>query len=189
MKYDTTEEEYGKYICEVSRVCGKSFTDAVVEGGKYRHIPYPQLFALKYGYQINDVALAWDISMEKGYGHCIPYRKLRTLWEEIVDTCEVERSSWTFTRDLIWKPNISNNEDMITNVEDEEEDMDSDSNDNDSTKCELKKFKFLREGKSKMNLNGLSYPFCRIIRKGHLGHLRRTNLIQSIFFLYILFMT
>ena len=33
-----------------------------------------------------------------------------------------------------------------------------------------------------MSLKGLSYPFCRI--KGHSGHLRRTNLIQSILFLY-----
>ena len=139
---DTTGEEYGKYTCDVSRVCGKSFTDAAVEGGKYRHIPCPQLFALKYGYQISDVALAWDIFMEKGYGYCIPYRKLRTLWEEIVETCEVERSSWTFTRDLTWKPNISINENMITNVEDDEEDLDNDSDGKDSTKCELENSNF-----------------------------------------------
>jgi hypothetical protein len=136
---DTTGEEYGKYTCEVSRVCGKSFTDAVVEGGKYRHIPCPHLFALKYGYQISDVALAWDIFMEKGYGHCIPYRKLRTLWEEIAEICEIEKSSWTFTRDLTWTPINSNNEDMTTNVEEEEEDIvDND----DSTKCELKNSNF-----------------------------------------------
>ena len=75
-----------------------------MEDGKYRHIPCPRLFALHNGYQLNDIRLAWDIFMEKGYGHCIPHRRLRMLWEEIITICEDERASWTFTRDLRWKP-------------------------------------------------------------------------------------
>ena len=105
-KDETTGEEYGKYTCEVSRVRGKSFSNAVMEGGLYRHIPCPHLFALHNGYQMSDIALAWDIFMEKGYGNCIPYRKLRNLWEEIKETCRLERESWTFTRDTTWKPNV-----------------------------------------------------------------------------------
>jgi hypothetical protein len=105
---ETSGEEYGKYTCEVSRVCGKSFSNAVMEGGIYRHIPCPHLFALRNGYQMSDIALSWDIFMEKGYGHCIPYRKLRMLWEEISEICKSERESWTFKRDNTWKPQANN---------------------------------------------------------------------------------
>ena len=120
----------------MSKVCGKSFTYAVTEEGMYRHIPCPKLFALRYGYQMNDIALAWDIFMEKGYGHCIPYRKLRNLWEEIVVTCEEERTAWTFTRDNSRKP--------ITNDESEEEEMEEeqDLKQDDPTKWELSKSNF-----------------------------------------------
>jgi hypothetical protein len=104
VKDDKTNEEYGRYTCEVSKVLGKSFSNAVMEDGQYRHIPCPRLFALRNGYQLNDIRLAWDTFMEKGYGHCIPYRRLRMLWEEILTICEEERASWTFTRDLRWKP-------------------------------------------------------------------------------------
>jgi meiotically up-regulated gene 157 (Mug157) protein len=47
--------------------------------------------------------------MEKGYGNCIPYRKLRTLWEEIMEICKSERESWTFKRDTTWKSNTNIN--------------------------------------------------------------------------------
>jgi hypothetical protein len=85
---------------------------------------------------MNDIALAWEIFMEKGYGHCIPYRKLRNLWEEIVVTCEEERATWTFTRDNSWKP--------ITNDENEEEEMEEeqDLKQDDPTKWELSKSNF-----------------------------------------------
>jgi len=120
---ETTGEEYGKYTCEVSRVRGKSFSNAVMEGGLYRHIPCPYLFALRNGYQISDIALAWDIFMEKGYGTCIQYRKLRMLWEEIKEICELERGSWMFKRDNTWRPNgdIFNIENMLSEEEEEEE--------------------------------------------------------------------
>ena len=119
---ETTGEEYGKYTCEVSRVRGKSFSNAVMEGGLYRHIPCPYLFALRNGYQISDIALAWDIFMEKGYGTCIQYRKLRMLWEEIKEICELERGSWMFKRDNTWRPNgnIFNIENMLSEEEEEE---------------------------------------------------------------------
>jgi len=137
MKDDLTGEEYGKYTCEVSRVCGKSFSDAVRDGGIYRHIPCPHLFALRYGFQINDVTLAWEVFMEKGYGTCIPYRKLRTLWEEVMDICKSERESWTFKRDTTWRPNtnINNNGGGSSESEDimSEEDSRKDLTD-DSTK-------------------------------------------------------
>ena len=101
---EITGGEQGEYICEVSRSYGKSFGEAVSEEGKYRHVPCPQRFALRSGYQLSEVALAWDIFMEKGYGHHIPHRRLRVLWEEIKTICEEERNSWTFTRDNRWKP-------------------------------------------------------------------------------------
>ena len=126
-KDETTGEEYGKYTCEVSRVRGKSFSNAVTEGGLYRHIPCPYLFALRNGYQMSDIALAWDIFMEKGYGNCIQYRRLRMLWEEIKEICEIERNSWIFKRDNTWRPNsdilnignISSEEEEETTVEEE----------------------------------------------------------------------
>jgi hypothetical protein len=104
VRNETTGEEQGEYICEVSRVHGKSFGEAVSEEGVYRHVPCPQRFALRNGYQLSDIALSWDIFMEKGYGHHIPYRRLRMLWEEIMTICEEERRSWEFTRDNRWKP-------------------------------------------------------------------------------------
>ena len=133
---EETGAEYGRYTCDVSKVCGKSFTYAVTEEGIDRHIPCPKLFALRYGYQMSDIALAWDIFMEKGYGHCIPYRKLRNLWEDIVVTCEEERAAWTFTRDNSWRPN--------TNDEGEEEEMEEeqDLKQDDPTKWELAKSNF-----------------------------------------------
>ena len=141
MTDDLTGEEYGKYTCEVSRVNGKSFADAVMEEGKYRHIPCPHLFALRNGFQISDVALAWDIFMEKGYGNCIPYRKLRNLWEEIMDICRSERESWTFKRDTTWKPNTTVNnagDDGSISMEDimsEEDSRNDPSEQMNSTKC------------------------------------------------------
>ena len=109
---EITGEEHGEYICEVSRVCGKSFGEAVSEEGVYRHVPCPRRFSLRNGYQLSDIALSWDVFMERGYGHHIPYRRLRTLWEEIITICEEERSSWTFTRDNRWKPPDIVSEDM-----------------------------------------------------------------------------
>ena len=118
----------------MSRVCGKSFTNAVTEGGIYRHIPCPKLFALRNGYQVSDIALSWDIFMEKGYGHCIPYRKLRNLWEEIVETCEEERAAWTFTRDNTWKPKVNNTEDTDLLEENHKEIDEGNLNEDDSSK-------------------------------------------------------
>jgi hypothetical protein len=141
MKDDMTGEEYGKYTCEVSRVNGKSFAEAVMEKGKYRHIPCPQLFALRNGFQTSDVTLAWDIFMEKGYGNCIPYRKLRTLWEEIMEICRSEKESWTFKRDITWIPNTAVNSaggDGSSEMEDtmSEEDSRNDPTEQmNSTKC------------------------------------------------------
>jgi hypothetical protein len=75
--------------------------------------------------------------MEKGYGSCIPYRKLRTLWEEVMDICKSERESWTFKRDTTWRPNtnINNNGGGSSESEDimSEEDSRKDLTD-DSTK-------------------------------------------------------
>jgi hypothetical protein len=121
-KDETSGEEYGKYTCEVSRVCGKPFSNAVIEGGIYRHVPCPHLFALRNGYQMSDIALAWDIFMEKGYGNCIPYRKLRVLWEEIKEICESERGAWRFKRDNTWRPNVHtlNNGNVLNEENDEE---------------------------------------------------------------------
>ncbi len=133
VKDETTGEEHGEYICEVSRVHGKSFSEAVAKEGIYRHVPCPQKFALKNGFQLSEIALAWDIFMEKGYGHHIPYRLLRVLWEEIKTICEEERISWTFTRDDRWRPpHISINEEDTNDVmltEDESDESGETNND------------------------------------------------------------
>jgi hypothetical protein len=110
-----------------------------MEGGLYRHIPCPHLFALRNGYQISDIALAWDIFMEKGYGNCIQYRRLRMLWEEIKEICELERSSWMFKRDNTWRPNgdILNIGNILSEEEEEttiEEESRKDLQQSDSTK-------------------------------------------------------
>ena len=116
-----TGEEHGEYICDVSRVYGKSFREATSANEIYRHVPCPQKFALRNGYQLSDVASSWDTFMEKGYGHHISYRKLRTLWEEIKTIFEEEKDSWTFTRDVSWKPKTIDGEEDRDDTPNEDE--------------------------------------------------------------------
>ena len=123
----------------MSRVLGKSFSNAVIEVGAERHIPCPKLFALRNGYQLDDIRLAWDLFMDKGYGHCIPYRRLRTLWEEVVECCDEERASWTFTRDNRWKPIIGRSAEENEKEESIDDDIDRE---NESTKWEPSNSKF-----------------------------------------------
>jgi hypothetical protein len=77
--------------------------------------------------------------MDKGYGHCIPYRRLRNLWEEVVECCEEERASWTFTRDNTWKPNIGRSAEENEKEESIEDDVDLEV---ESTKWEPSNSKF-----------------------------------------------